>query len=593
MKRRNLLKTFSVALSLLLAVPAINVHANTTDPVKPGWKDEKAQRGWIESKIQHMTLEEKVGQLFMIHVYGKTPTDPNYEQTNLSNNRGAKNFEEAIQKYHIGGIIYFNWSDNIGTPVDFAQVNALSNGIQKIAMDQRMPIPLLIATDQEGGIVARVTEPATVFPGNMALGATRSADYATKMTSIMGSELRKLGINFDLAPVLDVNINPDNPVIGVRSMSGNADLVAQLGAAQIKGYQSQNIIASAKHFPGHGDTNTDSHYGLPIINHDLQTLNEIDLKPFKAAIAAGIDSIMTAHIVVPALDNSGLPATLSKPILTDLLRNKLGYEGIIITDSLGMSGANVVPADRVAAEAFLAGADILLNPPDVDVAYNGVLNAVKSGEITEKRLDESVFRILKVKMKSGLFSDPYAAPEKLNQIGTAENLKFADELTNKSITLIKNENSILPLKQGTKVLVTGPSTGNPALLSDQLTSKGFASSYYQTSTTPTAAQINTVKTKANDADVVIVTTYSSGAAIPQKNLVDALTAAGKKVIVAAMRNPYDLTAFPQVNGYVATYGNKAISTKALARVLTGEVNPSGKLPVTIRDLFDYGFGLGY
>jgi beta-N-acetylhexosaminidase len=233
-----------------------------------------------------MTLEEKVGQLFMIHVYGKTPTDPNYEQTNLSNNRGAKNFEEAIQKYHIGGIIYFNWSDNIGTPVDFAQVNALSNGIQKIAMDQRMPIPLLIATDQEGGIVARVTEPATVFPGNMALGATRSADYATKMTSIMGSELRKLGINFDLAPVLDVNINPDNPVIGVRSMSENADLVAQLGAAQIKGYQSQNIIASAKHFPGHGDTNTDSHYGLPIINHDLQTLNEIDLKPFKAAIAA-------------------------------------------------------------------------------------------------------------------------------------------------------------------------------------------------------------------------------------------------------------------------------------------------------------------
>ncbi|MBL4934238.1 glycoside hydrolase family 3 C-terminal domain-containing protein [Clostridium sp. YIM B02515] len=593
MKRRNLLKTFSVALSLLLAVPAINIHANTTDPVKPGWKDEKAQRGWIESKIQHMTLEEKVGQLFMIHVYGKTPTDPNYEQTNLSNNRGAKNFEEAIQKYHIGGIIYFNWSDNIGTPVDFAQVNALSNGIEKIAMDQRMPIPLLIATDQEGGIVARVTEPATVFPGNMALGATRSADYATKMTSIMGSELRKLGINFDLAPVLDVNINPDNPVIGVRSMSENAGLVAQLGAAQIKGYQSQNIIASAKHFPGHGDTNTDSHYGLPIINHDLQTLNEIDLKPFKAAIAAGIDSIMTAHIVVPALDNSGLPATLSKPILTDLLRNKLGYEGIIITDSLGMSGANVVPADRVAAEAFLAGADILLNPPDVDVAYNGVLNAVKSGEITEKRLDESVFRILKVKMKSGLFSDPYAAPEKLNQIGTAENLKFADELTDKSITLIKNENSLLPLKQGTKVLVTGPATGNPALLSDQLTSKGFTSSSYQTSATPTTAQINTAKTKADAADVVIVTTYSSSSTIAHKDLVNALTAAGKTVIVAAMRNPYDLNAFPQVNGYVATYGNKAISTKALARVLTGEVNPTGKLPVTIRGLFDYGFGLGY
>jgi beta-N-acetylhexosaminidase len=580
-------------LSLLLAVPAGTIHANTTDPVKPGWKDEKAQRGWIQSKIQHMTLEEKVGQLFMIHVYGKTPTDPNYEQTNITNNRGAKNFEEAIQKYHIGGIIYFNWSYNIGTPIDFKQVNALSNGIQKIAMDQRMPIPLLVATDQEGGIVARVTEPATVFPGNMALGATRSVDYATKMTSIMGSELRNLGINFDLAPVLDVNINPDNPVIGVRSMSENADLVAQLGAAQIKGYQSQNVAASAKHFPGHGDTNVDSHYGLPIINHDLKTLHEVDLKPFKAAIDAGIDSIMTAHIVVPALDPSGLPATLSKPILTDLLRDELGYEGVIITDSLGMSGANVIPADRVAAEAFLAGADILLNPPNVDVAYNGVLNAVKSGEITEKRLDESVFRIMQLKMKRGLFSDPYAAPEKLNAIGTVESLKFADELTNKSITLIKNENNILPLKQGTKVLVTGPSTGNPALLSDQLTSKGFTSSSYVTSATPTTAQINTALTMANAVDVVIVTTNSSSSTIPQKNLVNALTAAGKKVIAAAMRNPYDITAFPQVNGYVATYGNKAISTKALARVLTGEVNPTGKLPVTIRGIFDYGFGLGY
>lgn len=593
MKKRNLFKTLSLSLGLLLAVPAVNIHANTTDPVKPGWKDEKAQRGWIQSKIQHMTVEEKVGQLFMIHVYGKTAADPNYEQTNLTNKRGAKNFEEAIQKYHVGGIIYFNWSDNIGTPADLAQVNALSNGIQKAAMEQRMPIPLLIATDQEGGIVARVNEPATVFPGNMALGATRSEEYAEKMGSILGSELRNLGINFDLAPVLDVNINPDNPVIGVRSMSENPDLVAKLGTAQIKGIQGQNVAASAKHFPGHGDTNTDSHYGLPIINHDLKTLHEIDLKPFKAAIAAGIDSIMTAHIVVPALDPSGLPATLSKPILTDLLRKELGYEGVIITDSLGMSGANVVPADRVAVEAFLAGADILLNPPDVEVAYNGVLNAVKSGEITEKRLDESVFRIMELKMKRGLFSDPYAAPENIKQIGTAENLSFADELTNKSITLIKNENNILPLKQGTKVLVTGPSTGNPSQLSGLLADKGFTSNFYQTSATPTTTQINTVLSKSNDVDVVIVTTNSSSANIAQKNLVNALTAAGKKVVVAAMRNPYDIAAFPQVNGYVATYGNKLISTKALSRVLTGEVNPTGKLPVTIRGLYDLGFGLSY
>lgn len=593
MKRRHLFTALSLSLSLLLSLPLVKVQAKVTDPVKPGWKDEKAQKGWIESKIQHMTLEEKVGQLFMIHVYGKTPTDSNYEQTNIANGRGAKNFEEAIQKYHIGGVIYFNWTDNIGTPVDLTQVNALSNGIQKIAMDQRMPIPLLIGTDQEGGIVARVTEPATVFPGAMALGATGSEEYGVKVGEIMGSELKHLGINMDLAPDLDVNINPDNPVIGVRSISENPDLVAKLGLAQIKGYQNENVIATGKHFPGHGDTNTDSHYGLPIINHDLKTLEEIDLKPFKAAIDAGIDSIMTAHIVVPALDNSGLPATLSKPILTDLLRYKLGFDGIIITDSLGMSGANVVPADRVAVEAFKAGADILLNPPDVDIAYNSVLNAVKNGEITEKRLDESVFRILKVKMKRGLFSNPYADASQLNQIGTTENLNTANEITNKSITLVKNENSLLPLKQGTKILVTGPSSGNPTLLSDLLANKGYTSSAYKTNTTPTADQIKTAVSKANDADVVIVTTYTSGANVAQKDLVNALTAAGKKVVVAAMRNPYDIAVFPQVNGYLATYGNKNISTNALARVLTGEVNPSGKLPVTIKGFYDYGFGLSY
>ncbi|MDF2881474.1 MAG: beta-N-acetylhexosaminidase [Clostridiaceae bacterium] len=593
MKRRHWITGLSVTLSLMLAAPFVSVYANASDPVKPGWQDEKAQRGWIESKIQHMTLEEKVGQLFMIHVYGKTPTDPNYEQTNLDQKRGAKNFKEAIEKYHLGGIIYFNWTDNIGSPVDFKQVNALSNGIQEIAMKQNMSIPLLIATDQEGGIVARVTEPATVFPGSMALGATDSEQYASKVGQIMGSELKHLGINMDLAPDLDVNINPDNPVIGVRSISENPDLVAKLGVAQIKGYQSQNVVVSGKHFPGHGDTNTDSHYGLPIINHDLNTLEEIDLKPFKAAIDAGVDSIMTAHIVVPALDNSGLPATLSKPILTDLLRTKLGFDGIIITDSLGMSGANVVPQDRVPVEAFKAGADILLNPPDVDLAYNAVLNAVKSGEITEKRLNESVFKILKVKMERGLFSNPYADPNKINEIGTTENLNIADEITNKSITLVKNENALLPLKAGTKVFVTGPSSGNPALLSSLLANNGFTSSAYGTNTSPTTSQISAAVTKAGDADVVIITTYTANTNTAQQNLVKAIMAAGKKVVVAAMRNPYDITAFPEVNGYIATYGNRNISTNSLVKVLIGEVNPSGKLPVTIRGLYDYGFGLSY
>ncbi|MGP4081485.1 glycoside hydrolase family 3 protein [Pseudalkalibacillus sp. R45] len=583
--------TLILIISLFLLVPGMT-NASWDDPTKPGWDDEEARRGWIQNKIQHMTLEEKVGQLFMIHVYGQTPTDPNYEDTNLNQNRGAKNFKEAIEKYHIGGVIYFNWTGNIGTPIDFEQVNALSNGLQDIAMDQRMPIPLMIATDQEGGVVARVTEPATVFPGNMALGATRSTDYARQSSEIMGMELKSLGINMDLAPVLDVNMNPENPVIGVRSFSENPDLVAAMGAAQVTGYQNEDVMATAKHFPGHGDTNVDSHYGLPIINHDLETLHEVDLKPFKAAIEAGIDAIMPAHIVVPALDDSGLPATLSKPILTDLLREEMDFDGVIITDSLGMSGANVVPPDRVPVEAFKAGADILLNPPNVPLAYNAMLDAVNSGEISKKRLNQSVFRILELKFKRGLFHEPNVPEDAIEDIGLEENLALADQMTEESVTLVKNDD-VLPLDSDRELFVTGPSIGNTGLLADQLTEKGYSAEAYATNTSPTAAQISNSVEQASDAETVIVTAYSANLNDAQQQLVNELMETGKEVVVASMRNPYDIMAFPDVDANVLTYGYRDISVKALAKVITGEVNPTGKLPVTIPDLYEYGHGLSY
>lgn len=567
--------------------------ADTGDAVKPGWKEDRVAKGWIQSKIRRMTLEEKVGQLFMVHVYGRTPTDPDYEEINLEQKRGGKNFKEVIEKYHIGGVIYFNWTDNIGTPLDAKQVNALSNGLQKIAMKQRMKIPLFISTDQEGGMVARVTEPATVFPGNMAAGATRSIEYAGKSAEVMARELKSLGINMNLAPVLDVNVNPANPVINVRSFSEDPDLVAKMGVAQVKGFQGQNIVATAKHFPGHGDTDVDSHYGLPIIHHDRETLEKVDLKPFRAAIDAGIDAIMTAHIVVPALDDSGLPATLSKPILTDLLRKEMGFDGLIITDSLGMSGANVLPPDRVPVEAFKAGADILLNPPDVDLAYNAVLNAVKSGEISRKRLDESVYRILWYKMKRGLFHHPYVDEKETRVIGNNKHLETADRIAEKSITLLKNEKGALPLSKRKSVLVTGPSDGKPERLASLLEEKGISADAYTTGATPTSAQIEAAVEKAKGVDAVIVTTYNADSNTGQQNLVRALKEAGKPVVVAAMRNPYDISAFPEVDGYLATYGNRDVSVRALAKALTGEVNPSGRLPVTVPGMFEYGFGLSY
>lgn len=594
MRNRRLLSMIVFSLVFILAFPANMFAGGWDDPVKPGWGDgSEAKRGWIISKMRHMTLEEKIGQLFVIHMYGTTPTDPNFEETNLRMNRGAKNFKEAIEKYHIGGVIYFNWTDNIGMPLDAQQVNALSNGLQEIAMNQRMPIPLFVSTDQEGGIVQRVTSPGTVFPGNMALGATRSTDYAAQSAGIMGEELKSLGINMNFAPVADVNINPENPVIGVRSFGEDPDLVSRMAVSQINAYQEEKVIATAKHFPGHGDTATDSHYGLPIINHDLETLHDVDLKPFKAAIDAGVESIMTAHIVVPALDDSGLPATLSKPILTGLLREQMGFEGLIVTDSLGMSGANVVPPAQVPVEAFKAGADILLNPPDVELAYNAMMEAVESGEISKRRLNKSVYRILKAKMEKGLFGDPYTAPEAVENIGTEEHLQAADEIANKSITLVKNENDLLPLQSGTEVFVTGPSAAEPDLLSSLLNEKGIESSDYKTNTSPTEAQINRAVAEAGDADVIIATTYTANTNEAQQRLVEALKETGKPVVAAAIRNPYDLVAFPEVNSYLATYGYRDVSVEALSRVLVGEVNPSGSLPVTIPGLYEFGHGLSY
>lgn len=550
----------------------------------------------VQELMDSMSIEEKVGQLFIIHAYGKTPTDVDYEDINLKNNRGGKNFKEIIENYHIGGVIYFNWTDNIGVPIDTGQVNGLSNGLQEIAMDQNNAIPLMIATDQEGGIVQRVLQPGTVFPGNMALGAIGSEEYAFETARILGNELQSLGINTDFAPSLDVNMNAENPVIGVRSFGEDPDLVSDLGIAQIQGFQSQNVIASAKHFPGHGDTATDSHTGLPVIDHDLDTLHEIDLKPFKGAIDAGIDSIMTAHIEVPVLDDSGLPATLSEPILTGLLREELGYEGLIVTDSLDMEGVNdIYPVDEVPVEALKAGADILLNPPDVEAAYNGVLDAVQSGEMSEERLDASVYRILSEKMDKHLFEDPYTDPSEIENVGTEEHLQVADEIAEKSVTLVQNKGDILPLEAESagSIFITGPGQAQPNALMECLNEKEFNVDSFSTDTSPTERQIESAVEQAEEADKVIVTTYTAHTNEAQQDLVKALMATDVPVIVAALGNPYDLNAFPDVDAYMNTYSYLDVSIPALGNVIAGDTNPFGVLPVSIPDSYEKGHGLDY
>ncbi|MBE3557595.1 MAG: glycoside hydrolase family 3 protein, partial [Firmicutes bacterium] len=521
-------------------------------------------------------------------------TDPQAAEENLSNGKDVRNFAEAIEKYHPGGFIYFNWNGNISTPLNPKQVQDLSNGLQQIAMQQRLPIPLLLATDQEGGSVARVKEPATVFPGNMALGATRSPLLAGQQARVTAQELKALGLNMDMAPVVDVNVNPNNPVIGIRSYGEDPKLVATLGAAQVLGYQHTGIAATAKHFPGHGNTDVDSHTGLPVISHDWEKLQRIDLPPFRAAIASGVDAVMAAHILVPTLDPSGMPASLSKPILTDLLRNQLGFRGVIVTDALDMQGAQVLPADRIPIAAIEAGADLLLMPPDVDVAYQSILRAVQQGEISQDRIDQSVERILTLKWKLGLFTDPFADPADLSKLGRPASQAVAARIADRSITLLKNNNAVLPLPAGEHVVVAGPRTAGGETLASLLQAMGIQADAVGTATNPSSTEMEQAVDAARQAQAVVVTTSNATSSVSQQQLVQRLVTLGHPVIVAAMGKPYDATVLPaSIDAYLAAYGNQPVTVHALAQVLTGRIDPSGKLPVTIPGEYPFGAGLSF
>ncbi|CAM5239405.1 beta-N-acetylhexosaminidase OS=Streptomyces cyaneofuscatus OX=66883 GN=G3I52_07470 PE=3 SV=1 [Streptomyces cyaneofuscatus] len=562
--------------------------------------------------IAGMSLEEKVGQLFVMRVYGHSATDP--DQADIDANLkeiGVRTAAELVSTYHVGGIIYFSWAHNTRDP---HQIAALSNGIQQAALDERSRVPLLISTDQEHGIVCRVGEPATLLPGAMALGAGGSRSDTRRAAWIAGAELAALGINQNYAPDADVNVNPANPVIGVRSFGSDPQAVAELVAAQVKGYQGAGVAATAKHFPGHGDTSTDSHTGLPVIEHTRQEWEELDAPPFRAAIRARIDSIMTAHIVVPALDPSEDPATLSRPILTGILREELGYDGVVVTDSLGMEGVRTKYGDdRVPVLAVLAGVDQLLNPPNLSVAWNAVLEAVRGGEISEARVEESVLRILRLKSKLGLFRDPFVSGRGVDRtVGIRKHLLDADRIAERTTTLLADPGALLPLSRRThrRLLVVGadpvsPSgtTGPPTTtLAGAFTELGFAATALSTGTAPNQAKIAEAVAAAQGRDAVVVSTYNITAGSTQRALVDALVATGVPVVAVAIRNPYDAAHLTGrgVAAVLASYSWTDVELRAAARVIAGRARPEGRLPVPVqraddpaRVLYPVGHGLSY
>ncbi|MDI3418528.1 glycoside hydrolase family 3 protein [Streptomyces luteolus] len=598
--RRTLLAA-TAGSAAAVAVGAGSAHAAEESTVN---------RTALRSLIDRMSLEEKVGQLFVMRVYGHSATEP--DQADVDKNleeAGVRNAAELVAKYRVGGIIYFGWAHNTREP---HQIADLSNGIQRAALRQPSRVPVLISTDQEHGIVARVGEPATLVPGAMALGASGSRADARKAARIAGRELAAMGIRQNYAPVADVNVNPANPVIGVRSFGSDPQAVARLVEAQVEGYESGGVAATCKHFPGHGDTKDDSHYSLPTIHHTREEWQRLDAPPFEAAIAAGIDSVMTAHIVVPALDPAEDPATLSAPILTGILREQLGYDGVVVTDSLGMQGVRTKYGDdRVPVLALNAGVDQLLNPPKPEVAWNAVLQAVKDGELTEERLDESILRILELKARRGLFRNPYVTHARVErEVGTRAHRAAADRIAERTTTLLVNEGGLLPLSpRGQRdVLVVGADPASPSgttgppttVLADALTGLGFTATALSTGTAPSAAKIDEAVAAAAGRDAVVVGTYNVTASSSQRTLVERLRATGVPVVAVAIRNPYDVAQLPEVAAHLAAYSWTDTELRAAARVIAGRAEPEGRLPVPVqraddpgRVLYPVGYGLSY
>ena len=574
-----------------LAAASTEPRAQATSPLTPLTPE---QNKWVESTLQHMTVEEKVGQLLFTTYHGSfTATD----------SEAYAELMHDINDLHVGGFITITHGSPLGIIKDQAYPTAvLANQLQS-----KSKLPLLIGADYERGTAMRQDE-GTSFPTAMALAAAGNPKDAYTMGKITALEARAVGVQWVYAPVSDVNNNPGNPIINTRSFGENPQRVSEFASEFIRGVQENGALATAKHFPGHGDTATDSHIDLPVIKADRERMEHLELVPFRAAIAAGVGSIMTGHLNVPAFEpDPATPATLSSNILTDLLRKQLGFEGLVITDALDMGGITVRYAPGEAAvRSFLAGADALLMPPVPDAAYQAVLEATKSGRISGPRLDSSVRRILEAKARLGLDQNRLVDIEKLNEkFGTTRWQETAQEISDRGVTLLRDRKHLLPL-DGTKPtrallvnLYSDPEAYPGEDLEPQLRARFDSLVALRADTKFVHA--DTLKLPPADSyDIVVLALFvrvsdrKGDIDVPadQIPLIDQIYKSGKPVITLGLGSPYLIERFPQADTWLSAFGISDVAQISMARALFGEIPVRGHLPVSIpgADL-KAGFGI--
>jgi len=573
--------------------------------------DPKAE-SWVRRKLKKMTLEEKVGQLVVPGLNGVyTPLD----------SAAAEKLDRLVREGRVGGFHVFGGGEAL-PPVLLNPVYGTSGGRatkgQPLAiavllnrLQRASALPLLFTADYEGG-AGYIVEGATRLPRAMALGATRDEGLAERAGRLAAGEGRALGVHVDFYPVVDVNNNPQNPIINIRSFGEDPAFVGRMATAYLKGIRAGGMLATAKHFPGHGDTATDTHLDLAVIEHPRARLDAVELVPFKAAIAAGIDAVMSTHIRLPALDpTEGLPATLSRPILTGLLRQELGFDGLVFTDSMSMHAiSRRFTHEKAAAMAVAAGADVVLDPPDPEAALRGIREAVARGEIPREQVDRSVERLLRAKARLGLHRartvDVEAVPAGL---GGRARQAVAAEVASKAITLVKDDRAQMPLRlpAGARVLLlsvidyaSGWREGAPGrVLIPELKKRYADVTAVEVSDRTTAAEMDLLRALARRSDAVVAATYvrvasysgRMGLGAAQLALLGQLAADAKKPFVAvAFGSPYVGDLAPKVPAVLLTYEYGDEPEAAAARALCGEAPIGGKLPVTIPGLFPAGHG---
>jgi len=586
---------------------------------------DKAGEKWAEKSLKKMTLEQKIGQMFMI-----------WSRAQFLNVNSAEyiHLRDAMRKYHLGGFgVTVDYEDGFLYKNEPLEAAMLMNQLQGDA-----EFPLLFAADFERGLGMRLNG-VTGFPHAMAFGAANNLDYARQSGRITAMEARAIGVHWNWFPDTDVNSNPGNPVINTRSFGEDPSMVGQMAAAYIQGAHEFGMLTTAKHFPGHGDTDTDSHLVAPYVNGDQAHLDSIELPPFQAAIQAGVDAVLVAHVAVPTLDpDPKHVASISPLIVTGLLKQKLGFSGLVVTDALEMNGlmkmfpeGGDVASAHAAVEAVKAGNDVLLLPADLDGAYNGVLNAVRNGEIAESRIDESVRKILRAKASVGLNRARLVDINAMNQVvAKPESLLAAQKIADSAVTLVRDNQQVLPLTRshpGTNlpsaayqsaedtrgrvlVLIFSDDSRSESgrVLDAEVRRRAHDARVIYIDTRTAAGLSQTVMSAVESAQKVIVAVYEVPVAgkvvpgVPGGNTValpvssagllqQVLQDAAGKTVVAAMGSPYIISQFPAAQTYLCTFSNMHVSEVSAVKAMFGEIPMNGHMPVTIPNIALRGAGI--